>query len=557
MPFHLICELDELRRRFRLGDAECRYLLGSAPDCDLHLPFPTVSRHHARLHVTADGIHLEDLNSSNGSFVDGRRLAGRGRITADSRIGLGSASLRLQPVAADDASLAVQLRMSKHGGDDVALDTLQAMRSNGLDGETWERLIASLENAESLLAAAACIGDALIGSGLADGIEIIEKRQGDGDDACVLLQRGLPAPNASCCIESGQLRLRASGGGLDPALLRALLRLLGMGRQPAIAAPDPAGDLATANDTLGLADPQMCDIYRRARRVAASNLNVLIRGESGTGKEVLAQFIRQHSGKDMPYVALNCAALTQDLIDAELFGIERGVATGVEARAGKFEQAHGGILFLDEIGDMAAPTQARLLRVLQEGEVTRIGSGKPRPAQVRVIAATNQNLDAAVAEGRFRLDLLHRIADWQVTLPPLRDRPQDIPLLAARFLEQACRARGIRIRGITRAAHAALLAHDWPGNVRELQREMARAAVFLGHDDALSRVDLGAALRHGQEAVGSDLASQLEAAERRILRTAIASVGGNMSEVAARLGIARSTLYRRMEALGLREPGAL
>jgi len=161
-----------------------------------------------------------------------------------------------------------------------------------------------------------------------------------------------------------------------------------------------------------------------------------------------------------------------------------------------------------------------------------------------------------VAEGRFRLDLLHRIADWQVTLPPLRERPQDIALLAGRFLEQACRARGIRISGITRAAHAALIAHDWPGNVRELQREMARAAVFLSNDDALSQLDLSVALRRDPTESGKDLTSQLEAAERRILRTAIAVADGNMSDAATRLGIARSTLYRRMEALGLRERDA-
>ncbi|MEZ5455052.1 MAG: sigma 54-interacting transcriptional regulator [Lysobacteraceae bacterium] len=556
MPFHLICELDDLRRRFQLGDAENQYVLGSAADCELHLPFPTVSRHHARLHVAADGIHIEDLGSSNGSFVDGQRLAGRFRISADSRIRFGSITARLQPIAADDASLAVALRMSRHDGNQAIQNTLPSMRSDGLGGAAWERLIASLARAESLLARSGHVGDALLGSGLADSVEIIDCRSGDGDDARILLRQGDPAASSTCHVEHGTLRLHASGERLDPALLRALLRLLAFGPEPATPPSDAAHVSTMADDDCGLADARMREIYRRARRVASSDLNVLIRGESGTGKEVFAQFIRQHAGDARPYVALNCAALAPDLIDAELFGIERGVATGVEARPGKFEQAHGGIVFLDEIGDMSPPTQARLLRVLQEGEATRIGGSRPRPAQVRVIAATNQDIDTAVAEGRFRLDLLHRIADWQVTLPPLRERPQDIALLAGRFLEQACRARGIRISGITRAAHAALIAHDWPGNVRELQREMARAAVFLSNDDALSQLDLSVALRRDPTESGKDLTSQLEAAERRILRTAIAVADGNMSDAATRLGIARSTLYRRMEALGLRERDA-
>lgn len=555
MPFHLICELDEQHRRFRIGDDKGQHLIGSSADCDLQLPFPTVSRHHARLHISADHIELEDLGSSNGCFVDGERLQDRHPITANSSIRLGSVSLRLQSISADDASLAVALRMSLHAGNETEHDTLPMARRDGLAADSWERLISAVATTQSPLAVAMQIGEALLGDGLINNAEIIDSSNDDDSHACVLLRIGDPTENFSCCVTSGSLKLRANGERADPALLRALLRLLELTcHSPSATTHADTQPVRDEHDIVA-ADPQMRQIYQRSRRIAGSNLNVLILGESGTGKEVLAQYIRRHAGTERPYVALNCAALAEDLIDAELFGIERGVATGVDARAGKFEQAHGGILFLDEIGDMAASTQARLLRVLQEGEVIRIGGTHPRPARVRVIAATNQNIEAAVAEGRFRLDLLHRIADWQVTLPPLRERPQDIALLAGRFLEAACRERGIRVRGITHAAHAALLAHDWPGNVRELQREMARAAVFLGNDDALSQTDLGTALRHATTPAATDLASQLESAERRILRMTIAALDGNMSEVATRLGIARSTLYRRLEALGLREQG--
>ena len=291
------------------------------------------------------------------------------------------------------------------------------------------------------------------------------------------------------------------------------------------------------------------------RRAATTQVTVLLTGETGVGKERFARALHEHSDRAAgPFVAVNCAALPAELIEAELFGVEKGAFTGAHAaRAGRFERADGGTLFLDEVGDLPLPAQAKLLRVLQEGEVTRIGGSHPRPARVRVIGATNQSLDTAVSAGRFRLDLLHRIADWQVTLPPLRERPLDIALLAGKFLEEACRARGILISGITRAAHDALLAHDWPGNVRELQREMARAAVFLGNGDALSRVDFGPALRSAPKTAGLSLSAQLEAAERRIIQQAISAAAGNMSDAANRLGVARSTLYRRLEALGLRE----
>ncbi|HPF73914.1 MAG: sigma 54-interacting transcriptional regulator [Lysobacteraceae bacterium] len=549
MPFHLICELDDQRQRFRIGQGE--HLIGSAADCELRLPFPTISRHHARLYISADRIEIEDLDSSNGSFVDGQRLHGRQRINAGNDMRLGAVTLRLQAIDAGDASLALAIDMSAHGSLADSGQTLPLARSGSLDGRAWDALLAAVAAGASITAMAAHIGDALNRSGMADALEIVDTR--DATEDCVLLRHGDASPADSLRVVHDRLYLLARGNDLDPTLLHALLRLLALARQPDGNNLAEDNTLAEHDDEPLLADPHMREIYQRARRIADSDLNVLILGESGTGKEVLAQFIRRHGGADRPYVALNCAALADDLIDAELFGIERGVATGVDARAGKFEQAHGGILFLDEIGDMAAATQARLLRVLQEGEVTRIGGSHPRPARVRVIGATNQSLDTAVSAGRFRLDLLHRIADWQVTLPPLRERPLDIALLAGKFLEEACRARGILISGITRAAHDALLAHDWPGNVRELQREMARAAVFLGNGDALSRVDFGPALRSAPKTAGLSLSAQLEAAERRIIQQAISAAAGNMSDAANRLGVARSTLYRRLEALGLRE----
>jgi len=305
------------------------------------------------------------------------------------------------------------------------------------------------------------------------------------------------------------------------------------------------------------AHPPLVEIYRRAALVARSRINVLIEGETGTGKELLARYLHDASGLPAErFVALNCAALPKDLLDAELFGIEAGVATGVSARAGKFEQAHGGTLFLDEIADMAPETQARLLRVLQEGRVYRIGGKESRPAQVRVVSACNRSLDEMVARAEFRLDLFHRIADWPVRLPSLRERQEDIANLAAHFLQNHCGERGIGFGGISRAAVDALQAYAWPGNVRELEREMARVSLFLNDgevvDSSLLKPAISAA---GLQAGSGDsgLEAGLEREERRLIEAALRACDGNVLEAAARLGVGKSTLYRRLQHFGLGE----
>ncbi|MCB1056284.1 MAG: sigma 54-interacting transcriptional regulator, partial [Acidobacteria bacterium] len=252
-------------------------------------------------------------------------------------------------------------------------------------------------------------------------------------------------------------------------------------------------------------------------------------------------------------VALNCAALPDDLLEAELFGVERGVATGVEARAGKLEQAHGGTLFLDEIGDMAPATQAKILRALQEGEVYRLGGREPRPARVRVISATHRDLEAMLAAGDFRADLYHRIAGWEVTLPPLRRRRADIGNLAAFFLEREAAALGVRPAGISRAAVVALEAFPWAGNIRQLQTEIARAVLFLGDGDLLDTALLSPAVRASRPGEGSTtgLKATLEAVERDEIELALRAARGSVLQAAERLGLPQSTLYRRIKALGL------
>jgi transcriptional regulator with PAS, ATPase and Fis domain len=298
----------------------------------------------------------------------------------------------------------------------------------------------------------------------------------------------------------------------------------------------------------------MRDIYDQAARIAPSRVSVLIRGDSGTGKELLARYLHAASDRaDEPLVTLNCAALPRDLLESELFGVERGVATGVDARAGKFESAHGGTLFLDEIGDMAPETQARILRVLAEGEVYRIGGHEAQPADVRVISATNRNLEDMLDDGGFRSDLYHRISDWVVELPPLRRRRADIPNLAAHFLGRACADRGVRAAGISRAALTALVAFDWPGNVRQLEKEMGRAALFIEDGALLESSMLQASIvQKPVHGTGDDLKIVMESAERIHIERILAECAGDVAAAAERMGIGTSTLYRRMKALSIR-----
>src|SRR6185369_5495517 len=256
-------------------------------------------------------------------------------------------------------------------------------------------------------------------------------------------------------------------------------------------------------------------------RVASSKISVLVTGESGTGKELVARMIHARSDRaEKPFVAINCAALPETLLESERFGIERGVATGVEARSGRFETATGGTLFLDEVGDMPLALQAKLLRVLQEREIERVGGRKRIPIDVRVLAATHARLAERIAEGEFREDLYYRLRVVEIGLPPLRERREDIPRLVRYFLERFAAREGRDVQTLDRDAYAALLAHDFPGNVRELENLLEGAAA-LSQGGTIRREDLqwlpqpGLRLAEAAPALGEDEIPDLRALENR------------------------------------------
>jgi DNA-binding NtrC family response regulator len=338
---------------------------------------------------------------------------------------------------------------------------------------------------------------------------------------------------------------------------------------------DVAPGAAHAEALVGRSEA-MQEVYKAIGRVAPTDATVLIRGESGTGKELVARAIYQHSLRsDKPFLVINCVAIPETLLESELFGYEKGAFTGAHGRrVGKIEQANSGTVFLDEIGDMPLSIQAKILRLLQERSIERLGGRDPIPVDVRILAATNRDLEAGLTEGRFREDLYYRLKVVSLTLPPLRERKTDIPLLCDYFLSKFARDMSIESPGITPEAKTALGNHAWPGNVRELANTIQKALIFnrgtpLSPED-VSQVIQGEAARAVDNATledairawarnaltqdnGEDLFGSLMDRFAGILITeALNITGGNRSRAAKILGLSRPTLLSKIEKYGLK-----
>jgi two-component system, NtrC family, nitrogen regulation response regulator NtrX len=310
---------------------------------------------------------------------------------------------------------------------------------------------------------------------------------------------------------------------------------------------------------------KMRRLMAQVERVAASESRVCILGETGTGKELIAHTIHEKSNRrDGPYVTLNCAAVPAELIESELFGHEKGSFTGAASRhVGKFEQAHGGTLFLDEIGDMPLSMQAKLLRVLEQGEVERIGGDKPVKVNVRVVVATHRNLEEQVKQGAFRQDLFHRIYVFPVALPPLRERPEDIPALVQHFSAMIARQNGWKEVTFSAEAMQMLQAQPWPGNIRELRNVVERLLLFVEGDTVTAATvqtalpgqasPLSATASAGS-AVGlgsGALADRVEQFERQVILDEIKRQNHHITNAAKALGLERSHLYKKCQQLGI------
>jgi DNA-binding NtrC family response regulator len=304
--------------------------------------------------------------------------------------------------------------------------------------------------------------------------------------------------------------------------------------------------------------PGMKAIFDKVAKTAPSSGRVLITGENGTGKELVARAVHDHSKRaDGPFVKLNCAAIPSELIESELFGHEKGAFTGAtHQRRGKFELADGGTLFLDEVGDMNPSAQAKVLRVLQEGELERVGGADTIKVDVRVVAATNKVLPDEIAAGRFREDLYYRLAVVPIELPPLRTRREDIPALVEHFVEGVCAANDRKAKKVASGAMTLIMQHDWPGNVRELKNVVERLVILTGDADVIGEADVADALPRVKPvksgyAKGTPFKDLVNGAERDIIVAALEANDFHVSNTAKELQLERSHLYKKMRALGI------
>jgi DNA-binding NtrC family response regulator len=590
------------RLRGEVGGAARSYSLrpgenwvGSMSGNAVVLPLRGVSRRHALLTLAPEGLTLEDMGSKNGTLVKGVRVQ-RTRLQAGDEIRVGPVTLRLEEVEPDDATLAIRVGSGEapvaglaegdatatavHDPGRISLGLLEGLITRVCDAPAPDLASVVALLARGLEARSACVFEvqksepvALATSGPVPdlaahrGFAVLIRAAPGGAVRAASLEGEVPM--AVVTAGSGTERLGLVVAGELPfrradveVALRIVLGLVQRLRPRALAPPptrptEPPG-LAFPDGYVPGDSPSMRSVYAQMRPLVQGDLPVLLLGETGVGKEFLARILHDSSRRrGGPFVAINCAAIPADLLEAEMFGIGKGIATGVVERRGKFQMAEGGTLLLDEIGDMPLELHAKLLRALQEKEVQPVG-GAPVPVDIRVIAATNSDLQRRMEEGRFRRDLYFRVAGFALSVPPLRERREDVPALVESFMRTFARETGKAVHGITVKALRALMEYAWPGNVRELEHEVRRLVYLCPAGQAIDSAMisphvLAAAAPGGPlETVldSLDLPKNVDALERRLIREALEKAAGNRSHAARLLGISRNGLAIKMERLG-------
>jgi len=585
-----------LRLKGPIGDALRTFVLpprevsvGSAAQNDIVLPVPEVSRQHAVLRPAPDAVEVRDLDSKNGVFVNERRVS-TATLAPGDEVRFGPVTLRLEAIDERDVELALPLGGS-YGA--AALSEERARATRTWDGDAPVEWLPLLERAVPLLRS----GPAGLGAALTllteeaglQGCALAEVRHGalvmlgaagalgTLDEKEVLEEAGRGGREAS--LRSGGLtsdpeiswaatgasprilmaRARPSSRPVEPAL-RVLVQLAAWsdgasGASPAPRAP-PRGLVFPSRHVRGTSPPMM-ELYAQMEPIADTDLPILVIGETGVGKEDFARALHLSSSRaERPFVAVNCAAIPAELLEAELFGVGKGAATGVTPRPGRFQLAHGGTLFLDEIGDMPLTLQAKLLRVLETGEVEPLAS-RPVSVDLRVVSATHVDVASRIEGGQFRADLYYRLCGAVLAVPPLRRRRSDIPGLADGILRPLAVASAKPIRGVTAKALAALVDHDWPGNVRELEHELQRLFHGCPAGEAIEFGMLPEAIRAPKAPAGVsadetlELQRHVDALENRLIAEALARTQGNRTEAARLLAISRNGLALKMARLGL------
>lgn len=534
--------------RYLLRPGQLAYV-GRSLDATIRVNDPGVSRLHALINL-AEPPTISDLGSSNGTFLGGERLTPRQarEIVCNEVFLVGSCAMVLRPSGLPP--VAAQRF--------IAIDDLPRLRTGGETAsgsapQGWIILRAHAAKSADLVLIEAILAELLFSP--ADWLMRITDRDvaigvaGASGADIVALERAALARLASWGL-AGEIEGAFVGDLATPGAVDAALAFLN------------GNAVVTTRDRglVVLRGPAMQAIYQTLKKVAPARVSMLILGETGVGKDLVASVVHEMSPRAArPFVRLNCASLPEHLIESQLFGHERGAFTGaISAATGLLEAADGGTIFLDEIGELAPALQPKLLRAIESSEIVRVGGVKPRPIDVRFLAATNRDLAADVEAGRFRRDLFHRLNCVTVTVPPLRERREEIDPLARRFLASACARFDLAPAQLSDASLAALEAHAWPGNVRELRNVIERAAlVATGPSIEPSDLHLSPAPDAGDSATTNELPTtraRLALGERERIEEALLRCGGNQSRAAKVLGIPRRTLVRRISKLGLTRP---